>query len=231
MTDLLELPFSAPDGRIPTAVLHRLIDAVGKLPGKRFVLTLKEQKRKRSLNQNAYYFGVLVKRLTVAFREAGNDMDELEVHEFLKNEVGKLTRFAVLPGTGEVVTLGRRQWASSCRSQTKKSVNQPRERKPMTEVGHNSKPRAGGVAVDQLKSIIARVEKLTEEKDGIAADIRDVFAEARGNGWDTKAIRTILKMRKMDASEREEQEIVLDTYLHALGMVPQPDLFDDEEAA
>ena len=102
----------------------------------------------------------------------------------------------------------------------------------MTEVGHNSKrARAGGVAVDQLKSIIARVEKLTEEKEGIAADIRDVFAEAKGNGFSTTAIRTILKMRKKDASEREEEELVLDTYLHALGMVPQPDLFDEGEVA
>jgi uncharacterized protein (UPF0335 family) len=85
----------------------------------------------------------------------------------------------------------------------------------------NKKPKAGGVAVEQLKSIIGRVEKLEEEKSGISADIRDVFAEAKGNGFDTKAIRTIIKMRKMDASEREEQETILDTYLHALGMLPE----------
>lgn len=81
--------------------------------------------------------------------------------------------------------------------------------------------KVGGVAVDQLKSIIARVEKLEEEKSGIAADIRDVFAEAKGNGFDVKAIRTILKMRKMDAAEREEQETILDVYLNALGMIPE----------
>ena len=79
----------------------------------------------------------------------------------------------------------------------------------------------GGVAVDQLKSIIGRVEKLEEEKSGISADIRDVFAEAKGNGFDIKAIRTIIKMRKMDASEREEAETILDTYLNALGMLPE----------
>jgi len=89
-----------------------------------------------------------------------------------------------------------------------------------------SKTKAGGLAVDQLKSIIGRVEKLEEEKNGISADIRDVFAEAKGNGFDVKAIRTIIKMRKMDSQEREEQETVLDTYLHALGMLP-----DFEEAA
>lgn len=81
--------------------------------------------------------------------------------------------------------------------------------------------KAGGVAVDQLKSIIARVEKLEEEKGGIAADIRDVFAEAKGNGFDVKAIRTILKLRKMDASEREEQDTILDVYMHALGMIDE----------
>lgn len=93
------------------------------------------------------------------------------------------------------------------------------------------KARAGGVAVDQLKSIIARVERLTEEKEGIAADIRDVFAEAKGNGYSVPALRAIIKMRKKDASEREEEELVLDTYLHALDMIPQPDLFDEGEAA
>ena len=88
--------------------------------------------------------------------------------------------------------------------------------------------KVGGIAVDQLKSIIARVEKLEEEKAGIAADIRDVFAEAKGNGFDVKAIRTILKMRKMDASEREEQETILDVYLNALGMLPE---MEEAEAA
>jgi len=86
--------------------------------------------------------------------------------------------------------------------------------------------KAGGVAVDQLKSIIGRVEKLEEEKAGIGADIRDVFAEAKGNGFDVRAIRAIIKIRKMDHAEREEQETILDTYMHALGMLP-----DMEEAA
>lgn len=85
--------------------------------------------------------------------------------------------------------------------------------------GHNSK-RVGGVALDQLKSIIGRVEKLEEEKSGIGADIRDVFAEAKGNGFDVRAIRQIIKIRKLDASEREEQEKILDTYMNALGMLP-----------
>ncbi|MDE3016005.1 MAG: DUF2312 domain-containing protein [Pseudomonadota bacterium] len=94
-----------------------------------------------------------------------------------------------------------------------------------------SKPKPGGVAADQLKSIIGRVEKLEEEKAGISADIRDVFAEAKGNGFDIRAIRTIIRMRKMDASEREEQETVLDTYLHALGMIPERADVDEFEAA
>jgi uncharacterized protein (UPF0335 family) len=83
--------------------------------------------------------------------------------------------------------------------------------------------RVGGVAVDQLKSIIGRVEKLEEEKNAISADIREVFAEAKGNGFDTKAIRTIVKLRKMDESERDEQETILDTYRRALGMLPELD--------
>lgn len=88
-------------------------------------------------------------------------------------------------------------------------------------------PRIGGVAVDQLKSIIGRIEKLEEEKSAIGADIKEVFAEAKGNGFDVKAIRQIIKLRKMDAQEREEEETILETYMRALGM--QPDLFDEEE--
>ena len=84
--------------------------------------------------------------------------------------------------------------------------------------GHN---RVGGIAVEQLKSIISRVEKLEEEKSGIVGDIRDVFNEAKGNGFDVKAIREIIKQRKIDAQEREEFETILDTYKVALGMAEE----------
>lgn len=90
-----------------------------------------------------------------------------------------------------------------------------------------SKTKVGGVAAEQLRSIIQRVEKLEEEKSAIAADVRDVFAEAKGNGFDVKAIRTIIRLRKLDAQEREEQETILDTYRRALGMIPEL----EEEAA
>ncbi len=71
----------------------------------------------------------------------------------------------------------------------------------------------------QLKSVIERVERLEEEKAALAADIRDIFAEAKANGFDPKVLRQVLKIRKMDKAERDEQEAVLDTYLHALGMI------------
>ncbi|ANW00672.1 DUF2312 domain-containing protein [Bradyrhizobium icense] len=79
--------------------------------------------------------------------------------------------------------------------------------------GHNS------IAKDQLKAIIERIERLEEEKSGIASDIRDVYVEAKGGGWDVKTLRTIVRMRKQDASDRAEQEAVLETYMHALGML------------
>lgn len=82
-------------------------------------------------------------------------------------------------------------------------------------VGHNSEP----VAKDQIRSIIERIERLEEEKASIASDIRDVYAEAKGNGLDVKALRTIVRMRKQDANERAEQEMILDTYLQAMGML------------
>jgi uncharacterized protein (UPF0335 family) len=74
-------------------------------------------------------------------------------------------------------------------------------------------------AKDQLKSIIERIERLEEEKKTLSDDIRDVYAEAKGNGYDVKALRTIVRMRKQDANERQEQETILETYLHALGML------------
>lgn len=78
--------------------------------------------------------------------------------------------------------------------------------------------KVGGIAADQLKSIIERIERLEEEKAGLAADIRDVYAEAKGNGYDVTALRQIIKLRKKDAAEREEEENILDTYKRALGM-------------
>jgi len=74
-------------------------------------------------------------------------------------------------------------------------------------------------AKDQLKAFIERVERLEEEKKAISDDIRDVFAEAKGNGYDVKALRTIVRLRKQDKDERMEQEAILETYMHALGMI------------
>ena len=74
-------------------------------------------------------------------------------------------------------------------------------------------------AKDQLKAFVERIERLEDEKKTISDDIRDVYAEAKGNGFDAKALRTIVRMRKMDTDERREQQEVLDTYLQALGML------------
>ena len=83
----------------------------------------------------------------------------------------------------------------------------------MIEIGHNS------IAKDQLKSIIERVERLEEDKAAIGSDIKDVYAEAKGNGYDVKALRRIVALRKQDPGKRAEQEAILDTYMHALGML------------
>ena len=74
-------------------------------------------------------------------------------------------------------------------------------------------------AKDQLKAIIERIERLEEEKKTISHDIRDVYAEAKGNGFDVKALRAIVRLRKQDANERAEQETILETYMQALGML------------
>jgi len=74
-------------------------------------------------------------------------------------------------------------------------------------------------AKDQLRAFVERVERLEEEKKAIAEDIRDVYAEAKGNGFDVKTLRVVVRLRKQDVNERKEQEAILETYLHALGML------------
>jgi len=70
-----------------------------------------------------------------------------------------------------------------------------------------------------LKAFVERIERLEEEKKATADDIRDVYAEAKGNGYDVKALRTIVSLRKLDTDVRREQQAVLETYMHALGML------------
>ena len=74
-------------------------------------------------------------------------------------------------------------------------------------------------AKDQLKAFVERVERLEEEKKTIADDIRDVYAEAKGNGYDVKTLRVVVRLRKQDVNERKEQEAILETYMYALGML------------
>jgi uncharacterized protein (UPF0335 family) len=74
-------------------------------------------------------------------------------------------------------------------------------------------------AKDHLKAFVERIERLEEEKKAIADDIRDVYGEAKATGFDVKALRTIIKLRKQDVDERKEQEAILETYMHALGML------------
>ena len=76
----------------------------------------------------------------------------------------------------------------------------------------------GGIAADQIRSIIERIERLEEEKQALADDIKAVYAEAKANGFDTKILRQVVRIRKQDTAERQEQEALLDLYLHALGM-------------
>ena len=74
------------------------------------------------------------------------------------------------------------------------------------------------VAADQLRSFVERIERLEEEKAALAGDIRDVYGEAKGNGYDTKVLRRVISLRKKDFAERQEEEAVLQVYMKALGM-------------
>lgn len=77
----------------------------------------------------------------------------------------------------------------------------------------------GNVSIGQLKAFVERIERLEEEKEALTTDVREVYAEAKSNGYDPKIMRMVIKLRKMDRDERAEQEALLDTYLAALGMV------------
>ena len=81
-------------------------------------------------------------------------------------------------------------------------------------------PDVGGIAGERLRSFIERIERLEEEKAALAADIREIYAEAKGTGFDTKIMRQVLKLRNLDREDRQEQETLLDLYLQALGMMP-----------
>lgn len=88
-------------------------------------------------------------------------------------------------------------------------------------LGHNSRTAADDqtVAAGELRSLIERIERLEEEKKDLADDIKEIYSEAKGRGFDTKAIRAIVRMRKKDAAERQEEQAILELYLAALGMI------------
>jgi uncharacterized protein (UPF0335 family) len=81
-------------------------------------------------------------------------------------------------------------------------------------------PDVGGIAGDRLKSFIERIERLEEERRTLAADIKEVYAEAKGTGFDTKIMRQVIRLRRMDKDDLDEQETLLQIYRRALGMLP-----------
>src|SRR3954467_4255694 len=82
----------------------------------------------------------------------------------------------------------------------------------------SKKTKAGPISADRLRSFVERIEKLEEERHAIGGDIRDVYSEAKGVGYDVKTMRRMVALRKLDAADRDEQDALLDTYKHALGM-------------
>lgn len=88
-----------------------------------------------------------------------------------------------------------------------------------TPVTPASPGRAGGIAGDILRAYVERIERLEEEKKALAADIREVYAEAKGNGYDPKIMRKLVALRRMDTADRREQEELLDVYRRAIGMI------------
>ncbi|RTL03547.1 DUF2312 domain-containing protein [Candidatus Dependentiae bacterium] len=113
--------------------------------------------------------------------------------------------------------------------EAKKAKTQQLKEENKSGKGHNGGPNFGGISGEQLRGYITRVEKLEEDKKVISEDIKEVFAEAKANGFDVKIIRKIIALRKMDAAEREELETLIDLYKHALGMIPS-DRNDEDDS-
>ena len=82
-------------------------------------------------------------------------------------------------------------------------------------------PDVGGIAGERLRSFIERIERLEEEKRALSEDIKEVYAEAKGNGFDAKIMRQLIRIRRMDKDDLDEQESLLDVYKRALGMLPE----------
>lgn len=99
---------------------------------------------------------------------------------------------------------------------TEMKITEPEQTSMITKEDDEKNNIIGGIAVDRLRSLIERIERLEEEKAAIASDIRDIFAEAKGAGFDTKAMRACIKLRKMRAADRDEQEYLIETYRKAL---------------
>jgi uncharacterized protein (UPF0335 family) len=82
-------------------------------------------------------------------------------------------------------------------------------------------PEIGGIAGEALKSVVERIERLDEEKRALSEDIKEIYAQARGSGFEPKIIRQIIKIRRMDKDKLDEEESLLELYKRALGMLPE----------
>lgn len=106
---------------------------------------------------------------------------------------------------------------SDCKNRIGKCLPKPKnEDEPEFSAVEEKHAEVGGIAVDRLRSLIERVERLEEEKAALGSDVTSVFAEAKSAGFDVKIMRAIIKLRKMNAADREEQEFLLETYCKAL---------------
>ena len=98
------------------------------------------------------------------------------------------------------------------------AANDTPEEPTASSTGSASKANTGGIAADRLRSIIERIERLEEERKALGSDIKDIFAEAKSAGFDVKVIRQVIRIRKQEPADVEEQETLLDVYRRALGM-------------
>lgn len=172
--------------------------------------------------------GYIQRKLRIGYNRAFEMIDKMEQEGFVSSpdHLGRrsvlkddFSNTSVVDNKKDQPTMGIVKEADKADKNKQVQVEKTFEKVGKKMATKDTKPsEVGGIAVDRLRSLIERIERLEEEKKALSSDVRDIFAEAKSAGFDVKTMRAVIKLRKMDAADRDEQEFLLDTYKKALDL-------------